>query len=92
MLKDISQKLRSMYQPTDLNMQKEPRQLLESWLNKSVRIEVSDGRVFFGDFMCTDHEGSAILANTTEWNQGRNRNVSMVVIPGKHIKKFSVHA
>nr|NP_595273.2 putative NatC N-acetyltransferase non-catalytic subunit Naa38 [Schizosaccharomyces pombe]O43080.2 RecName: Full=N-alpha-acetyltransferase 38, NatC auxiliary subunit; AltName: Full=N-terminal acetyltransferase C complex subunit naa38 [Schizosaccharomyces pombe 972h-]CAA17031.2 NatC N-acetyltransferase non catalytic Sm-like domain subunit Naa38 (predicted) [Schizosaccharomyces pombe] len=66
--------------------------LLTSWLNRSVHIEIFDERKFIGKFLCTDREGAAILSNTTEYNKGFSRALGLVVIPGKHIKSFSVRA
>ncbi|EPX73606.1 Sm domain-containing protein [Schizosaccharomyces octosporus yFS286] len=67
------------------------KQQLQCWLNRQVRVEVSDHRKFYGCFICTDHEGTAILSNTTEDSNGLTRVLGLVVIPGKHIKSFSLH-
>ncbi|EPY51248.1 Sm domain-containing protein [Schizosaccharomyces cryophilus OY26] len=63
---------------------------LGRWLNRQVRVEVSDQRKFYGRFLCTDHEGTAILSDTTEDSNGLTRALGLVVIPGKHIKSFSI--
>lgn len=43
------------------------KEWLTSLLEKQLCITVSDGRVFHGTFMCTDNDGSAILAETQEY-------------------------
>ncbi|KAF9419447.1 hypothetical protein BGZ76_004244 [Entomortierella beljakovae] len=40
---------------------------LRSLLNRSARIEVTDGRVFIGHFMCIDHSKNIILSGTYEY-------------------------
>lgn len=40
---------------------------LRSWLNKQMRIEMSDGRILLGIFLCTDRDGNVILGSCTEY-------------------------
>lgn len=42
---------------------------LTSFLNKTLRIHISDGRVFVGQLKCTDRERNIILAMTHEYRQ-----------------------
>lgn len=44
---------------------------LRRLLSKQVHFTVTDGRVFKGQFMCTDSEGSAILHETYEHRGGK---------------------
>ncbi|KAI1306548.1 hypothetical protein EDD11_004711 [Mortierella claussenii] len=39
---------------------------LRSLLNRSTRIEITDGRLFVGQFMCIDHAKNIILSGTYE--------------------------
>ncbi|KAK3816642.1 MAG: hypothetical protein J3Q66DRAFT_200921 [Benniella sp.] len=39
---------------------------LRSLLNRGARIEITDGRVFMGQFMCIDHSKNIILAGAFE--------------------------
>jgi small nuclear ribonucleoprotein (snRNP)-like protein len=39
---------------------------LRSLLNRSTRIEITDGRLFVGQFMCIDHSKNIILAGAYE--------------------------
>ncbi|KAJ8977763.1 hypothetical protein NQ317_001673 [Molorchus minor] len=71
---------------------------LRSWLNKSFRIEMTDGRILIGIFVCTDRDANVILASCSEYlpSDGKVKSVNeeprmlgLVMIPGKHI--VSVH-
>nr|CAH7754125.1 unnamed protein product [Callosobruchus chinensis] len=71
---------------------------LRSWLNKSFRIEMTDGRVLIGVFLCTDRDANIILGSCSEYlPQSMNRKptneeprmLGLVMIPGKHI--VSIH-
>lgn len=39
----------------------DPRELLKSWLGKTLKIVITDGRIIVGTFVCTDREGNIIL-------------------------------
>ena len=45
----------------------EARKELESYLNKRMRIGISDGRVIDGMFLCTDMECNIVLGNCEEF-------------------------
>ncbi|KTW32211.1 uncharacterized protein T551_00893 [Pneumocystis jirovecii RU7] len=68
------------------------KQILESWLLKTVRITLSDFRVFTGKLICIDNEGTVILSGTQEVNKGKKRSIGLVVLPGKNIIQFEIHA
>src|SRR5690554_2495821 len=53
---------------------------LRSLLNRSTRIEITDGRVFVGQFMCIDHSKNIILSAAYE---SRPSSTSST---GRHIK------
>ncbi|KAF2223719.1 LSM domain-containing protein [Elsinoe ampelina] len=46
---------------------------LTSLLNKSLRIHVTDGRMFVGQMKCTDQERNIILACTHEYRRPSKR-------------------
>lgn len=56
---------------TDVNSdnaeKSEKRKLLESWLNKIMRIKISDGRTLIGSFLCTDQDRNIILGSCQEF-------------------------
>lgn len=68
---------------------------LRSWLNNTLRIEMSDGRILIGIFLCTDRDANVILGSCEEYlsaddmNSGEPRVLGLVMIPGKHI--VSIH-
>lgn len=76
---------------------------LRSWLNKCLRIEMSDGRVLVGIFLCTDRDANVILGSCTEYLPDENKEASassyvndeprmlgLVMVPGKHIVTISI--
>ncbi|KAF4553100.1 LSM domain-containing protein 1 [Elsinoe fawcettii] len=46
---------------------------LTSLLNRSLRIHVTDGRMFVGQMKCTDQERNVILASTHEYRRPSQR-------------------
>ncbi|RZC41769.1 N-alpha-acetyltransferase 38, NatC auxiliary subunit [Asbolus verrucosus] len=72
---------------------------LRSWLNKSLRIQMFDGRVLVGVFLCTDRDANVILGSCTEYLPAENtgdgtaeepRMLGLVMVPGKHIQSVSI--
>lgn len=76
---------------------------LRSWLNKSLRIQMSDGRVLIGVFLCTDRDANVILGSCSEYlpeetnvadaassPKEEPRMLGLVMVPGKHIVSVSV--
>ena len=49
------------------NEKSEKRKLLESWLNKIMKIKISDGRTLIGSFLCTDQDRNIILGSCQEF-------------------------
>lgn len=39
---------------------------LMSWINKSMKIEMTDGRILIGTFVCTDKDANVILSSCSE--------------------------
>lgn len=74
------------------------REKLRSWLNKTLKIEMTDGRVLIGSFLCTDRDANIILGSCREYLSSEEQNsaqdrdprvLGLVMIPGRHI--VSVH-
>lgn len=42
--------------------------LLKSYLNKRMRVAISDGRVIDGNFLCTDRDSNIVLGNCEEFS------------------------
>ena len=43
------------------------RALLKSYLSKRLRVEIRDGRIIEGSFMCTDRDRNIVLSNCEEY-------------------------
>lgn len=43
------------------------RELLKSYLNKRLQVELSDGRIVEGIFMCTDRDRNIVLSSCEEF-------------------------
>lgn len=73
---------------------------LRSWLNKSLRIKMSDGRILIGVFLCTDRDANVIMGSCSEYlpegEEGAEkaneepRMLGLVMVPGKHIVSVAV--
>ncbi|VDK47980.1 unnamed protein product [Anisakis simplex] len=65
------------------------------WLGKELRLELSDGRIIEGKFVCTDNVPNIILSGCKfgfeeNWKGEEDiRNVGLAMVTGKHIK--SIH-
>lgn len=68
----------------------EGRAKLESWLYRSLRIQLTDGRILIGNFLCTDSEANVILGMCLEETEegGERRILGLVMVPGRHIVKM----
>ncbi|XP_020621860.1 N-alpha-acetyltransferase 38, NatC auxiliary subunit-like [Orbicella faveolata] len=84
---------------TDINSdsaeKSEKRKLLESWLNKIMRIKISDGRTLIGSFLCTDQDRNIILGSCQEFvgstdEKEEPRILGLAMVPGKHILSIEV--
>jgi small nuclear ribonucleoprotein (snRNP)-like protein len=63
-------KLTIHFQPEPSSKADSPgRQKLRSWLNKNLKIEMTDGRVLVGIFLCTDRDANVILGSCSEYLQ-----------------------
>ncbi|XP_011310916.1 N-alpha-acetyltransferase 38-A, NatC auxiliary subunit [Fopius arisanus] len=65
---------------------------LRSWLNRFLRIKMTDGRVLTGAFLCTDRDANVILGSCEEFlseDHTEARALGLVMVPGRHI--VSIH-
>ncbi|XP_063976198.1 N-alpha-acetyltransferase 38, NatC auxiliary subunit [Diachasmimorpha longicaudata] len=65
---------------------------LRSWLNRLLRIKMTDGRVLTGAFLCTDRDANVILGSCEEFlseDHTEARALGLVMVPGRHI--VSIH-
>ncbi|KAI5725119.1 hypothetical protein M8J77_011235 [Diaphorina citri] len=70
---------------------------LRSWINHRMTIEMTDGRVLVGTFLCTDRDANVILGSCGEYlspevfeSKEENgaqeaRLLGLVMVPGQHI-------
>ncbi|PWN50579.1 hypothetical protein IE53DRAFT_302854, partial [Violaceomyces palustris] len=69
---------------------------VEKFVDRLVLVHIQDGRAFRGTFICVDNDLNIILVNTDELTASDDekryseRNVGMVVVPGKHLVKIEV--
>uniref|UniRef100_A0A914GUD3 Sm domain-containing protein n=1 Tax=Globodera rostochiensis TaxID=31243 RepID=A0A914GUD3_GLORO len=78
----------------------EPGKGVERWLGETLRVELIDGRVIYGRFVCTDNVPNIILMDSREFWMFKEdeaggdrtripiRRVGMVLIRGEHIKRI----
>lgn len=72
--------------------------LLRSWLNKNMRVVLSDGRVLVGIFLCSDQDANIILGSCTESLNCQEeeeglmepRMLGLAMVPGRHIMSIKV--
>ncbi|OXU31676.1 hypothetical protein TSAR_000717 [Trichomalopsis sarcophagae] len=63
------------------------KQKLRSWLNRTLRIKMTDGRILTGAFLCTDRDANVILGLCSEYlsENSEARALGLVMVPGRHI-------
>jgi len=76
------------------------RILLRSFLNKNMKIMLTDGRVLIGIFLCTDKDANVILGTCDEYlNEECLKNsqlgegprmLGLAMVPGRHIVTIEV--
>ncbi|XP_003747243.2 N-alpha-acetyltransferase 38, NatC auxiliary subunit isoform X2 [Galendromus occidentalis] len=76
---------------TDVNLS-EAHAKLSTWLNKSLKVTISDGRILIGVFLCVDRDINLIIGNCNEYLSEDEmkqavdaRYLGLAMIPGKHI-------
>ncbi|XP_076173356.1 LSMD1 domain-containing protein Sbat [Ptiloglossa arizonensis] len=71
------------------------RQKLRGWLNRNLRIKMTDGRVLMGVFLCTDRDANVILRSCSEYlseDYTEARSLGLAMIPGRHIVTIHLDA
>ena len=70
----------------------EGKKKLEKWLNKSMKIKMTDGRTLIGVFLCTDKDRNVILGSCEEYLRSSDaedkedpRILGLAMIPGHQI-------
>ncbi|XP_028038368.1 N-alpha-acetyltransferase 38, NatC auxiliary subunit [Bombyx mandarina] len=77
-------------------VEEEGKAKLRKWLNMKFRIEMTDGRVLIGVFLCTDRDANVILGACSEYlknNEGETeepRVLGLVMVPGRHIVSIQI--
>lgn len=68
------------------------RAKLQSWLYRQLRIQLTDGRILTGNFLCTDADANVILGMCMEDTEkgGEVRMLGLVMVPGRHIVKMEM--
>ncbi|XP_012940621.1 N-alpha-acetyltransferase 38, NatC auxiliary subunit [Aplysia californica] len=81
----------------DEEQRKESRLTLEQWLNKSMRIKMTDGRTLVGVFLCTDCDCNIIMGSCEEYLKPPDclpkedpRILGLAMIPGKHVISIEI--
>lgn len=79
-----------------VNTEESPaKQKLRGWLNRNLRIKMTDGRVLIGAFLCTDRDANVILGSCSEFlseDHTEARTLGLVMIPGRHIVTIHLDA
>ena len=62
----------------EADVQSPSKALLQSWLNKIIKVKISDGRRLIGSFLCTDQEMNIILGSCQEfvYDEGTSNKLS----------------
>ncbi|XP_014778225.1 N-alpha-acetyltransferase 38, NatC auxiliary subunit [Octopus bimaculoides] len=73
------------------------RRKLQRWLNKNMKIKMSDGRTLIGIFLCTDRDRNVILGSCEEYLNSPDaeepeepRILGLAMVPGHHIVSLHV--
>jgi len=85
-------------EPEDVKEQRAGVLLLQSWINKCIKIEMTDGRFIMGVFLCTDKSSNVIIGNCTEYTRDPDshpdleepRMLGLAMVPGHHIVKLYI--
>lgn len=74
-------------------------QALRRLLHKRVRVRLSDGRVLYGTFLCTDRERNLVLGQCEEHRNPDGsdatsastlrRQLALLMVPGEHLASFA---
>jgi len=53
---------------------------LAGYLNRTLHIHITDGRMFVGQMKCTDNERNIILASTQEYRQPSKQDIELAAL------------
>ncbi|XP_071441915.1 N-alpha-acetyltransferase 38-A, NatC auxiliary subunit [Hetaerina americana] len=94
---DIDAPTRKLKPVTPLKPDTPGKLKLRSWLNKNMKIEMTDGRVLIGIFLCTDRNCNMILGSCSEYLKPEDggsmeepRVLGLVMVPGRHIVSINL--
>lgn len=75
----------------------ESRRKLQGWLNRFMRIKMTDGRILIGAFVCTDKDRNIILGSCDEYvnspdsdEKEEPRVLGLAMVPGHHIVSIEI--
>ena len=74
---------------------KEPRKMINEWLNRLFKVKITDGRIIQGIFLCTDKHSNVILGSCQEYigssekNQ-ESRTIGLCMVPGNQIVSVEI--
>lgn len=84
-------------QLSSLSEELQSRQNLEGWLNRFMRIKMTDGRILIGAFVCTDRDRNIILGSCDEYVNAQDlddkeepRVLGLAMVPGQHIVSIEI--
>lgn len=88
------------FNPEDSSVSVTPgRTFLEMLLNKSMKIQISDGRTLIGQFLCSDQDKNIILGSCQEYignpddeNVEEPRLLGLAMVPGRHVLSMHIDA
>ncbi|XP_065646242.1 N-alpha-acetyltransferase 38, NatC auxiliary subunit isoform X2 [Hydra vulgaris] len=75
------------------------RTYLELILNKTMKLEITDGRTLIGQFLCTDKDENIILGSCQEFSgeqiEGEQKTeepriLGLAMVPGRHVKTMHI--
>lgn len=68
-MSDSTKENDQILQEKEVNKEKscQKRQLLKKWLNKSMKVQITDGRTLIGLFLCTDKNSNIVLGSCKEY-------------------------
>lgn len=70
------------------------KELLQSLLNKWMKINLTDGRTLTGNFLCVDRDANIIIGSATEYSSdsmsGEPRILGLAMVPGRHVVSINV--
>lgn len=76
--------------PDSVTTSKDRKDIIHSWLGRTLRVTINDGRVFIGTFKCLDCFHNIILDNCIEFqkvaqDREENKFIGLAMLPGKSI-------